>query len=186
MKDEKIIRELESGNTRVLAELYRHFPKIVKLVTENSGSKEDAKDLFQDALLIFYKNVRDGKFRLQSQIGTYLYGICRNNMLNNLRKNKFTVRRTENTPEPYEIGVFGEEPAVSVREAVDNLLGRAGEPCRSLLVSFHFKQMNWEQIAGNLGYANAKTARQQKYKCVLKLKKLIPQHLKESLLNAIA
>ena len=50
--------ELKKGNNRVLAELYKVFPMIKKYVLKNGGDQEDAKDLFQNAVLIFYRNLQ--------------------------------------------------------------------------------------------------------------------------------
>jgi DNA-directed RNA polymerase specialized sigma24 family protein len=46
-------------------------------VLKNSGSSDDAKDVFQEGIIILCKNIREGKFQGTSTIGTYLFSICR-------------------------------------------------------------------------------------------------------------
>ena len=56
MKDSLIIEELQKGNTKVFTLIYNSYPLIENYILNNSGSKEDAKDVFQNALLVFYQN----------------------------------------------------------------------------------------------------------------------------------
>ena len=63
------------------------------------------------------------------------------------------------------------------------VLEKVGDPCKSLLMLFHFDKLSWDIIASKLNYANAHTARQQKHKCFLKIRKIIPENLKAQILG---
>ncbi|MBK9288982.1 MAG: hypothetical protein IPN38_15175 [Flavobacteriales bacterium] len=50
MSDPEILEAIRNGRDHAaFVALYTHLPKVAHLVRQNSGSKDDAKDLFQDA-----------------------------------------------------------------------------------------------------------------------------------------
>jgi hypothetical protein len=51
-------------------------------------------------------------------------------------------------------------------------MGKIGEPCKSLIEAFYVHKKNMLEIAGFFGYTNADNAKNQKYKCLVRLKKL--------------
>jgi DNA-directed RNA polymerase specialized sigma24 family protein len=55
-----------------------------------------------------------------------------------------------------------------MEKAMQNL----GEPCRSLLEAYYMQKKSMVEIAGSFGYTNADNAKNQKYKCLMRLKKL--------------
>ena len=61
-------------------------------------------------------------------------------------------------------------------------MGGLGEPCKSLLEAFYLKKKSMQEIAGSFGYTNSENAKNQKYKCLMRLKKLFfSQYKNESL-----
>ncbi|HAI82351.1 MAG TPA: RNA polymerase subunit sigma-70, partial [Chitinophagaceae bacterium] len=55
---------------------------------------------------------------------------------------------------------------------MDRALGSLGEPCKSLLEAFYLQKKGMLEIADSFGYTNADNAKNQKYKCLMRLKKL--------------
>jgi len=53
-----------------------------------------------------------------------------------------------------------------------------GEPCKSLLEAFYIEKKNMQEIAADFGYTNAENAKTQKYKCLMRLKKIFFSHYK--------
>jgi DNA-directed RNA polymerase specialized sigma24 family protein len=51
-------------------------------------------------------------------------------------------------------------------------LDSLGQPCRSILEDFYIKDLTMDETAGKFGYTNADNAKNQKYKCLQRLKKL--------------
>ena len=47
-----------------------------------------------------------------------------------------------------------------------------GEPCRTLLEDFYIKASSMQDITEKFGYTNADNAKNQKYKCLMRLKKM--------------
>jgi DNA-directed RNA polymerase specialized sigma24 family protein len=55
---------------------------------------------------------------------------------------------------------------------MENALSKIGEPCKSLLDAYYLQKKSMQDIAGEFGYTNADNAKTQKYKCLMRLKKL--------------
>src|ERR1700756_864038 len=78
MSDDKIIELIRKGDTdKAFLTLYKHFPMMRKMILSKGGKKEDAEDIYQEALIILYRKVNEPQFKLSSKISTYLYSICR-------------------------------------------------------------------------------------------------------------
>jgi len=172
--DEALISGIRNDDDRALSELYKiHYPMVAHFILSNSGSQDEAKDIFQETVLIFYEKIKDGSLTLTCQIKTYLYSVCRRLWLKKLaEKNRFSgVIDSENfisleteTELPEET-----EEKYAVMERAMNMLG---EPCRTLLEDFYIKASSMQDITEKFGYTNADNAKNQKYKCLMRLKKM--------------
>jgi hypothetical protein len=49
---------------------------------------------------------------------------------------------------------------------------KIGEPCKSLLDAYYLQKKSMQHIASEFGYTNADNAKTQKYKCLVRLKKI--------------
>jgi len=173
--DELIVSEIRLKNDRILHELYKlHFPMIRRLVMANSGSEHEAKDIYQDAIIAFYERCQQPDFQLSCKISTYLYAVSRRLWLKRLNEKKWTPMSI------HEADVFPDIDTEMVRvdENEANMgrmqlaLSQLGEPCNSVLLDFYFNKFTMEEITGKFGYTNTDTAKNQKYKCLQRLKKL--------------
>lgn len=174
MTDQNIIRELKKGNSKVFENLYRHFPIIRNHILKNNGTEEDAKDIFQNTLIVFYKKAISPQFELTSKISTYLFSVAKNLWLDVLKSKKTTQN---SIPEASTDTESNEEaPSTPIETYIANKINELGEPCISILVMHSYNNISMTEITLQLGYANEHTTRQQKYKCLQRLKKLIPYH----------
>ena len=57
-------------------------------------------------------------------------------------------------------------------QAMEKAIGSLGEPCKSLLEAYYFQKKSMHEIAAGFGYTNADNAKNQKYKCLMRLKKI--------------
>jgi len=174
MIEADIIKELKSGNSRVLKHVYQHLDLIVSYVKKNSGTTDDAHDLFQDAVIVFHRNVVKEEFELTSSISTYLFGICRRMWYNKLKaKNKMAIDTFE-MEDNEQIESFEYELPLSqdveLIDRIDKALEDLGEPCKSLLQMFYFKKLSQEQIKEELDYNSSQVVRQQKYRCLKRIR----------------
>lgn len=141
---------------------------IRNLVEKNSGTADDASDLFQEVLIIIYEKVLDNRLQLTCSLKTYIYSIARNKWLNKLKAQKRYTSFNN-----FESFISIEEETESAPTInLDNLLNEIGEACRKLLILFYYKKRSMQEICKELNYSNADSVKNQKYKCMQRLKKM--------------
>jgi RNA polymerase sigma factor (sigma-70 family) len=174
LSEQDLLNGLAVSDNRCIELIYRqHYPLIQALVVNNSGSADDARDIFQEALLVLYEKVKAGGFELQCQIKTYLFSVARRLWLKKLQQNNKSgsVESLEEIV-PVEDEVEQHELQDRQMEMMHDALAKIGEPCKSLLEAYYFGKRNMQDIAADFGYTNADNAKNQKYKCLIRLKKL--------------
>lgn len=173
--DEALLAGIRNEDEAALSYLYKdHFPMILHFVQNNNGSDDEAKDIYQEAVIIFYEKIRDGGLELNCQIKTYLYSVCRRLWLKRLAlKNRFAGVISESDTF---VEVEEDLAAADEQEEKFNKMGEAlcllGEPCKTLLEDFYIQDLSMQTITEKLGYTNADNTKNQKYKCLMRLKKL--------------
>lgn len=89
--DPVFLKQLREGKSDAIKKLYTiAYASCANMIISNNGSQEDARDMFQEALLIFIKKLQTHDFKLTAQPKTYLYAVCRNLWLKQLQKRKKT------------------------------------------------------------------------------------------------
>jgi len=75
---EIIIKGIRNQDKTILKAIYyTYFPVVKKIVQDNMGSEEDAKDVFQEAIIIIYRRIKEGNLEIHTTFKTYIYSICR-------------------------------------------------------------------------------------------------------------
>ena len=161
----ELIAKADSAGFRLLYQKY--FNMVKHLVVNNNGSNDDASDLFQEVLIILFEKARDNKMNLTCSMKTFIYSVARNQWLKKLReaKKRESVRS-------FEEFIQVDEPVQQPDVKLGQLLNEIGEACRKLLLLFYYRKKSMEEICAELNYSNADTAKNQKYKCLQRLKKL--------------
>ena len=185
--DAALIAAIRAGDERALARLYRlHWPMVSHFVLQNSGSEDDAQDVYQEGVMVFYEKVRDGSLELSCQIKTYLYAVCRRLWLKRLTsKSRFGVRLLDDDEHAPYLNTGAEDDLLAAEEldrrfaTMGEALAHLGEPCRSLLEGFYLLDKSMQDLTAEFGYTNADNAKNQKYKCLVRLKKLFFAQYKE-------
>ncbi|MBK7964649.1 MAG: sigma-70 family RNA polymerase sigma factor [Bacteroidetes bacterium] len=171
--EEEQIRLLQNGDENILQIIYRqYYQTIVQLVMNNSGSLQEAKDIYQETLIIFYEKVKDENFELNCKLKTYLYSISRNLWLKQLQHKKRFTNNISDSEEYLEIPWEDAGKKEDQYQAMHTALESLGEPCRSILKDFYLHSQSMEEITEKFGYTNADNAKNQKYKCLKRLKKI--------------
>ena len=174
-QDQSLLKGLAENDKNSIETIYRlNYSMIQTFVLNNNGSVDDARDIFQEAMVVLYEKSRTTTFSLSCQIKTYVYSICRRLWLKRLQQlTKFSTQ-----VESLEDTVIVEDE-IEEHERINNdfivmehALGKIGEPCKSLLDSYYLQKKNMVEIAEEFGYTNADNAKTQKYKCLIRLKKL--------------
>jgi len=162
---------------QALSQLYRHYYEPVQqLILKNSGTADEADDIFQEVLWAFYTQLRSGKLTLQCTIKTYLYSVARNMWLNELRKrsNKPDMVETD------EFIVLEENHLATMmlterNQEMAKLIRSLGEQCQEILTYFYFDRFRMKKVAALMGFANEQVAKNKKSKCLKKLKALVQE-----------
>jgi len=175
-EQEKIAFKAIGNNEREAIELVykENYGLIQHFVVYNNGTEDDARDIFQEAMMVLYEKSKQPDFELTCQIKTYLYSVSRRLWLKKLQH----ARRIETQIENFDNVVAVEEDLEDHEKLTQQYLimrtamGKIGEPCKSLIEAFYVHHKNMQEIAGFFGYTNADNAKNQKYKCLVRLKKL--------------
>ena len=138
-----------------------------RLVRANGGSRADAKDIFQDALIIFHRKARAADFMLTASISTFLFAVCRNLWRDELRRRNKALTGWKTEGDADEPADFG---SLLARESDFNLAEKAlrslGGKCLDVLTRFYLKSEPLQMIAQALGLAGEGAAKTRKYKCL--------------------
>jgi RNA polymerase sigma factor (sigma-70 family) len=143
-------------------------------VLQHSGSREDAEDVFQEAILVLLHRVRQPDFKLTSSMKTYLYAIARNIWLKRLRDQKIRPVAYEIHPSVISVEMTGDEPEgeQSNAEKVEGWLLKITRNCQAILKALFFYEVPMNQLMLKMGWKNKHTASNQKHKCIQQVKKV--------------
>ena len=168
MNDEEVLQRIKIGDENAVDFLYKkHYRMMVNLIIKNSGSEEEAKDIYQEALIVFWKKAISGELVLTSKISTYLYSICQNLWRKELdRKTRISYEEKDG------VTILNHEQQEKI-DIVNKCINELGEACRKVLTYFYFEEMSMEDIAIKMGFANSDTAKTKKYKCKVELDKKV-------------
>jgi RNA polymerase sigma factor (sigma-70 family) len=164
--------QLLTNREHTLTQIYqRAFPLVRRYVQQHGGSAQDAKDVFQDAMVIFYEKAVADTFVLSASVGTFLVGISRNLWRRELdRRARLPLTDlTEQHAEAPAEAATEEAPLLPVLDYV----ARLGERCQSILLAFYYFQQPLEQIADAHHYQSVRSATVQKFKCLERLRKSV-------------
>ena len=146
------------------------FPAVAKYVSKKGGNFDDARDIFQDALVIYYEKAAAGLIVLHTNEQAYLMGIA---------KHMWSKKFTENI----KLTAFnGDEEdfieEVDLRPSSNKLLyylESAGQKCLDILRAFYYDNLPVTKIAEAFGYSGVRSATVQKYKCMEKVRETLKE-----------
>lgn len=192
LTDDELLAGVANGSDLALTQLYRRFfPMILHLVTSNSGSDDDARDIYQETLVVLYEKVSQGSLELHCQLKTYLYSVGRRLWLKQLTirsrlrgpnsgsSSGAFLRNESEAAVPVDDDLAEHEARDRQFELMGDSLERLGEPCRTLLEDFYIRHLSMQEITDKFGYTNTDNAKTQKYKCLMRLKRLFFSVYKE-------
>lgn len=174
-----LINAIKDNDSFALKEFYMaNYPKIELLVLKNSGTKAHAKDIYQEAFIALWNNLRNGCFTPEndSALQGYLYQISKNKWLDVLRSKRY--KNTQPLTEERSLFLKQEEEDYEDSEETKKLnlameaFKNLGEPCKSLLKNFYFEKKSLRDMASELNIEET-TVRNKKYRCMEKLRSIV-------------
>ncbi|MHA4809903.1 RNA polymerase sigma factor [Flavitalea flava] len=179
--EQELLNGLVLNDRKAIETIYKqHYNMVQSLIINNNGHPDDAKDIFQEAMIVLYEKAKTGSFELNCLLKTYLYSVCRRLWLKRLTQLQRFSPEVENLEEtvPVEEELDRHEQLDLDFQAMEHSMQNLGEPCKSLLEAYYLQKKSMVEIAGNFGYTNADNAKNQKYKCLMRLKKIFSQYKK--------
>jgi RNA polymerase sigma factor (sigma-70 family) len=174
--DEKaLLKGLALNDKKSVETIYKLYYNMVQtLIINNNGSSDDARDIFQETVIVLYEKAKTGSFELTAQLKTYVYSVSRRLWLKKLQQQQKYLPNVAGLDEtvPVEEDIEGHGQRNSEFQVMEKALMHLGEPCRSLIEAFYLQKRSMTDIAGHFGYTNADNAKNQKYKCLMRLRKL--------------
>lgn len=179
-----VVEKIRNDEGQELERIYKAYrEEFIKWINKRfSLAEQDAKEIYQDSILILYENAIHDKIKTMGiNIKTYLFAIGKNKALEQLRKVQKLVEHKEEElnvplerPTPY---AFDDEnlEKETLLVNVEHALEKLGEPCSSLLKQFYYHKRSLDHISQQLNYKNVGTAKNMKYKCLQRLRKLYHQ-----------
>jgi len=174
MDEKEIFERIKNGDEKALELIYKKYYRMMtKLVITNSGTEEEARDVYQDALVVFWQKARSGNLVMTAKISTYIYSVCQNLWRKELDRKKRFSSEEKDSPQTMDMDSPEREKIMA------KCLNQLGETCRKVLMYYYFDEMSMKEIAEKLGFANTDTAKTKKYKCKRKLDELVKAQYSE-------
>ncbi|HEU5053456.1 MAG TPA: sigma-70 family RNA polymerase sigma factor [Hanamia sp.] len=169
--DLKDLKQREEAFEQLYEEV---FPVIADIVSRQGGSFQDAKDIFQDALIIFYEKNVSGALNVRLSEEAYIVGIAKH-LWNKKLKSKYKLLSLDSFEKKILLPEDYFEVETSKTNRLLHLLEVAGKKCVELLRSIYYDKLSLNEVSQIHGFSNAHSASVQKYKCIEKIKVIVEQ-----------
>lgn len=177
--DSQIIEAIKEGrDDKALNNLYTDvYPKVESFIVKNGGDEDEAADIFQDAVLIFYKQVKKEKFKEDNPISGFIFTVSRNLWYNRIKKKNRNNHLSEYEYElPNDKNVMDDLLTEERENKINQLLSYMEEKCRNILIYSIFHKFSMKEISKKMGFTSEDVAKTKNYKCKKKLMKVLQKH----------
>jgi RNA polymerase sigma factor (sigma-70 family) len=177
--DEELLEAIELGkdiNPAIMYLYQQYSESISSFIASKGGSKQDGEDIFQETVVAFIKIVKNGTYRKEASIKTFLISVSKNIWYNEIKKRQSTGNREkvfENSREMVEDDISHHIADLEMKKNFRTLLNRLGEPCKKLLLLFYYENLSMKELLEHLPYENEQVIRNKKYKCLKQLTTLV-------------
>jgi RNA polymerase sigma factor (sigma-70 family) len=167
--DDILLDGIRKQNEKVIAEIYtRFFPSVRHYIYRNNGTREDARDIFNDAIVVLLQKAREDALNLNCSLKTYIYAVCRNLWLKKINSENVEEISFSEIEDTLEGACLIEESFYDFDRA--NLLFqkhllRLSPTCRKLIQHF-LDGKSFKEITHLMNYRNESYARKRKYRCI--------------------
>ena len=172
--ENELFLRIQKGDEKALEVIYqKYYRMMTKMVINNSGTEEEARDVYQDALIVFWQKATSGNLVLTSKISTFIYSVCQNLWRKELERKKKLSNEEKDSAE------IMDQESEERQKIIASCLDQLDDTCKKVLMYYYFDDMSMQDIAEKLGFANTDTAKTKKYKCKLKLDELVKSQYSE-------
>lgn len=175
--DSDIIDDIISGNdAKVVNSLYKDiYPNVERYLKKNNGSKEEAEDCFQEALMKFYKQVLSGEFNPKYKVHGYIYSVSIRLWLNNVKRERSKVSLDELDDKLLKVDLSDDPTSFGndKNDLIMGILSKLGEKCKNILYHAIYSDLINEDIMVRFGYTSIAAVKMQHKRCKQKMIKLL-------------
>ena len=175
--DQEIIDRVRLNDRTVLGEIFLKYEKpVCTYVKRHGGSADDAEDILQETIIVFWQKSNNPEFKLSAKLGTYLVAIAKNKWMAEMRKKN---RQSENIEQqdfadqnPSSLEMLMEDEKINL---IEQALSRLNKTCKDILMMYYFEERSMQDIAEFLNYAGASVVKAKKYQCKKALEEILHQ-----------
>ena len=171
LSEDALIEGIRQHDNSVLQYIYKkYFETIRNLIKKNNGNDEDAQDIFQEAIIIIYKKIKEEKLELSCSLSTYLYSVRRLLWLKQLEKKRIRGETFGNGEEIAEIssGIGSNFEKNDEYKLYQYHFNKLNKDCQKVLRLF-LEKVPLREIAEIMGYKTEQYAKKRKFECKKKL-----------------
>lgn len=168
--DKKLIEGMRKGDDKSVNFLYDSFFDTVKsYVLKNTGTEDDAYDIFQDAMMVLFKKIQQNNLGDATDVKGYLFGVSKNLWHEHLRKNKKRIDIDKEFIDEFDHSTLLDIP---LEQIVQRSFLKLKPECQEVL-NMIINRCNYGDISRKMKYKSENYARRKKYLCKEALIKIV-------------
>ncbi|MCL4640281.1 MULTISPECIES: RNA polymerase sigma factor [Olivibacter] len=146
------------------------FPSVAKYISKKGGTLEQAKDIFQDALVIYYEQIVCNRHLIKTTAPAYIFGVVKH-----LWNHQYKLG-LNHEPLSADVEMMDEDTNRQMSdERLLALLTKVGNRCLNLLKTFYYDKISMGKLAKQFGFSSERSATVQKFKCLEKVRAFIKE-----------
>ncbi len=169
----EMVALIKKNDEATLKQLYKtNFVKVRRFVYKNSGDEQQAKDVYQEAFIAMWRNIKDDKFSADTEgaLNGYIFQIAKYKWLDHVRSARYKNTTFINRDIEYDEPQIDENEMQNKKiKIIMDSIGKLGERCQLLMKLFYFERKPFKEIAEIMAMDEA-SARNAKYRCQEQLK----------------
>jgi RNA polymerase sigma factor (sigma-70 family) len=166
LSDKEITEGIAAHKSCVLNHVYsEYFPYVESFILQHGGTNDQAKDVFQDAMIIVYKKISSGKFSLHCKFGTYLYAVCKRIWIQDRKKHFSRLNKlSEISAVAESASKYNPDGMEEAKELFEKHFQKLGPECQKIL-RLYFNGSPIEEIRKIMGISTVHHTSDKKYRC---------------------
>jgi len=174
LSEEALIKGFREGQSEALKTMYRkHYPSVERFVCKHNGNSEDAKDIFQDALLVTFQKVTSPDFTLTCRLGSFVFAVASRMWLKMLRDERpIALQTTHQIDDIEDEGMDALIRRIQRYKLYEEKFALLSKSSQKLLKLF-FQGKSTAEVKEIMGFGSISYTKKRKCLCKAKLIKLI-------------
>ena len=162
-----LIKGIRNHESPVLNYVYdTYYPIIEGYIIHNQGSRDQARDIFQEAMIVVYNKIKSDQLELTCKFGTYLYAICKNIWIQERKKHLLRAEKLKQQPMLVNDPGPTDDPLLQnhLTHLFNKHFGELSKDCQKIL-SMYFNNFSVEDIRAAMNYKDLHHTADRKYRC---------------------